>query len=59
MITEEMSAEDRRKAERLTVGGYVITRYGEEYWLVNRFGEGMQVLEYRMREVMDELWEEF
>jgi hypothetical protein len=44
----------------ITVGPFFLKRYDEHsFWLGHESGEGMQVRDHRVLDVLNELWKEF
>lgn len=66
---EELEHENRllrARNERLereagiSIGPFCMKRYDEHsFWLVHESGEGMQVRDHRVLDVLNELWKEF
>lgn len=46
--------------EMITIGPFYLKRYDEHsFWLGHESGEGMQVRDHRVLDVLNELWKEF
>ena len=43
-----------KRVERLTVGDYVISPYGDDFWIQHKSGEGMQVFRANFEKLIDE-----
>ena len=44
--------------EMITIGKYTISRYENDYWIEEEGGEGMQVFEKNMIDLIDRFYQE-
>jgi hypothetical protein len=58
MIVHEVQR--REQEAKLIIGPFYLKRYDEHsFWIGHESGEGMQVRDHRVLDVLNELWKEF